>query len=53
MPVILDPEHYDQWLEQRGTELLVPYPGELDIFQVSNQVNSPKHDDQSLIQPSE
>ncbi len=51
MPVILDPEHYDQWLEQGGTELLVPYPRELDIFQVSNQVNSPKHDDQSLIQP--
>ena len=51
MPVIIDPENYDQWLEQGGTELLVPYSRELDIFQVSNQVNNPKHDDQSLIQP--
>lgn len=29
MPVILGRANYDRWLEDGGTELLVPYPGEL------------------------
>lgn len=29
MPVILQKRHFDQWLNDGGTELLVPYTGEI------------------------
>src|SRR6185312_11623850 len=56
MPVILRPEQEDEWLNpalmspgQLG-ELLVPYTGELDIYRVSTDVNSPRNNDAHLIQ---
>ncbi|MEE9552335.1 MAG: SOS response-associated peptidase [Gammaproteobacteria bacterium] len=51
MPVILDPEHYDAWLEEGGTDLLMPYSGEMSVHPVSTKVNSPKSDGAALIEP--
>jgi putative SOS response-associated peptidase YedK len=54
MPVILDPDDYDAWLdpERGGLELLRPCPAEwLEAVPVSTRVNSPRNDDPGLIQP--
>jgi putative SOS response-associated peptidase YedK len=60
MPVILSPEHYDQWLdpsEQSGdtlTPLLRPFPSnEMVAYAVSTHVNSPTNDDPTCIQRAE
>jgi putative SOS response-associated peptidase YedK len=55
MPVIIPPEAYDRWLspiEPDPRDLLVPYPPEpMTMWPISSRVNSPKHDDPSLLDP--
>ncbi len=58
MPVILDPETYDLWLDtdERGSRnldhLLQPYPAEeMMIHAVSRLVNHPKNNSADCIQP--
>ena len=54
MPVILDPADYDRWLgdEPDPRELLRTYPAEpMHMWPVSTRVNSPKNDDESLLEP--
>ncbi len=55
MPVILDPADYDRWLDPSvpgAEELLRPCPAEwLEAVPVSTRVNSPRNDDESIIQP--
>ena len=52
MPVILDPENYDLWLDpsfhdtETLTAMLTPYdPALMQRYSVSNRVNDPKNDD--------
>jgi len=55
MPVILNPAQYNSWLNTEHfnraqlESLLVPFAGQLETFPVSRRVNSPRHDDPSLI----
>jgi putative SOS response-associated peptidase YedK len=55
MPVILEPEHYERWLEPSLTEveavedLLRPYEGEMTEHVVSAAVNSPRNNAPELI----
>jgi putative SOS response-associated peptidase YedK len=56
MPVILDPDQFDAWLDPEAETsdleaMLRPYGDGLSLQQVSTRVNSPKHDDPSLIEP--
>jgi putative SOS response-associated peptidase YedK len=58
MPVILNPEDDEQWLDASRTpfvkskSLLKPYPAELmDAHDVSSIVNSAKYDGPDCIQP--
>jgi putative SOS response-associated peptidase YedK len=55
MPVVLDPADYEAWLDPgdpRGADLLRPCPVEwLEAVPVSSRVNSPRNDDESIIQP--
>jgi putative SOS response-associated peptidase YedK len=55
MPVILDPNDYDARLDPsdpRGAELRPPCPAEwLEAVPVSTQVNSPRNDDESILEP--
>jgi putative SOS response-associated peptidase YedK len=54
MPVIIDAQNYEQWLDPKTgkTELLKPYSTEKMIcYPVSTQVNSPKNDRPECIQP--
>ncbi|HRH40849.1 MAG TPA: SOS response-associated peptidase [Pyrinomonadaceae bacterium] len=57
MPVILKPEDYDQWLDEKEKDtgklqnLLMPYSAqEMDSYQVSKSVNSPFVDSPELIE---
>jgi putative SOS response-associated peptidase YedK len=57
MPVILTPEHEALWLKsaysERGqlAEPLAPYEdGGLEIYKVSEDVNSPRHNDKHLVE---
>ena len=58
MPVILKPEDYNQWLDEKEKDtsklqnLLVPYSAqEMDSYQVSKSVNSPLVDSEDLVKP--
>lgn len=51
MPVILDRDNYDQWLNEGATELLAPYSGEIDIYPVSTKVNKPSSNSAELMNP--
>lgn len=54
MPVILDPADYGAWLDpgRGGPELLRPCPEAwLEAVPVSTRVNSPRNDDETIIQP--
>ena len=53
MPVILDPENYDAWLQEGNKTLLQPYSGETIVYPVSTAVNNPKHNGKDLIEPVE
>ena len=59
MPVILDSENYDFWLDPDVQEkdsltgLLKPYPSEaLQAYPVSRFVNSPSNDDPRCVEPA-
>lgn len=59
MPVILQPEDEEQWLDvpeypfAKAKSLLKPYPDELlDVHDVSTIVNSAKYDGPECIQPA-
>jgi putative SOS response-associated peptidase YedK len=55
MPVILNPAQYNTWLNTghfnraQLQSLLIPFTGQLETYPVSRRVNSPRHDDPSLI----
>ncbi|MEJ2188230.1 MAG: SOS response-associated peptidase [Acidobacteriota bacterium] len=56
MPVILAPDHFDEWLEpsplrpDRLRRLLSPFPEEgMEAYPVSTRVNSPANDDASCV----
>ena len=51
MPVILDPDQYDDWLVEGNREILSPYSGEMVCYQVSKKVNNPENDGEELIRP--
>jgi putative SOS response-associated peptidase YedK len=58
MPVILPPEHYDEWLdpgpmeESRLEALLRPHPAAgMESYPVSTHVNSPQNDDPQCVLP--
>lgn len=52
MPVILDPNQYDSWLEHGGTDLLQPYAGAMTCYPVSTRVNSTRNNGPELIEPT-
>lgn len=52
MPVIIDPENYETWIETGTESLLVPYKGDLVCHPVGTYVNNPKNDGRDLIQPA-
>jgi putative SOS response-associated peptidase YedK len=58
MPVIVDPQDYERWLDRRIQdpaklrEILKPYPSERMIaYPVSAAVNNPRHDDARCVEP--
>ena len=58
MPVIVSPGDYEVWLDRRVEQsenlqgLLEPCPsGELEIYPVSTEVNSPKNDHPGVVEP--
>lgn len=57
MPLIIAPDAYARWLDPAvadPAELIAPYPSEaMRCTPVSTRVNSVRHDDPSLIAPSE
>jgi putative SOS response-associated peptidase YedK len=60
MPVILDPDDYDLWLDpgmrdiQAATDLLKPYnPGHMSRYPVSTRINSAANDDPECSAPVE
>jgi putative SOS response-associated peptidase YedK len=58
MPVILRPEHYGLWLDNKiaeiPNEILQPFPAEaMKRYRVSDKVNSVRNEDHTLIVPVE
>jgi hypothetical protein len=57
MPVILEPDSFNAWLDERATvpalrELLRPLPDSRQrLYRVSEHVNNPRHDDSACIHP--
>lgn len=58
MPVIIDPQYYDAWLDPELTDiskiqaLIAPYPERLmEAYAISPRVNSPRNDSADLLQP--
>jgi len=56
MPVIVEPENFDVWLEPKespgAVKLLRAYPeGRLEATPVSTRINNPRNDDPELIEP--
>lgn len=55
MPVILDPSRFDDWLtaETPDPGLFEPFPADrMAAVEVTTRVNSPKHNDPSLVRPA-
>lgn len=56
MPVIVSPADHARWLDTDAedvTDLLVPFPADaMRYYPVSTRVNAVRHDDASLIEPS-
>jgi putative SOS response-associated peptidase YedK len=59
MPVILDPKHFDQWLDPQEQDaaslaaLLGPFPAEkMRAYAVSTWVNDVKHQDVRCLEPA-
>jgi putative SOS response-associated peptidase YedK len=57
MPVILPPDTWARWLGEEPAEpdllksLLVPYPGAMTAWPVSQRVGNVKNNEPSLIEP--
>ena len=51
MPVILDPRHYDNWLDAADLALLQPYAGSMTGCPVASTVNSTANDGPGLLSP--
>ena len=51
MPVIIAPDDYDTWLEAGDRDLLKLCAAEMAAVPVSNRVNNPRNQGESLIQP--
>ena len=59
MPVILQPEDYDMWLDpdfdekDALTTLLKPYPADaMEAYPVSRRVNKPANNEPSVLEPA-
>lgn len=52
MPVILDKDQYDAWLETGDPGLLQPYAGAMLAWPVGREVNTPDHDGPELLHPA-
>jgi putative SOS response-associated peptidase YedK len=53
MPVVLDPEQFDTWMlgtPDEAAALMRPYAGDVDAWEVSTRVNSPRNNDATLIE---
>lgn len=53
MPVIINPDDYDEWLLEGKKSLLKPFSGKMKCYPVSKAVNNPGHNGEKLIQPVE
>lgn len=61
MPVVLDPKHFDLWLNSDDVrdfkeieKLFRPFPGgEMEAYQVGAWVNNLAHDDEKCVEPSD
>ncbi len=59
MPVIIDPSHFDAWLDTSGNPaiaqaLLAPYPAErMSAYPISRRINNVKNDDPACLEPLE
>jgi putative SOS response-associated peptidase YedK len=57
MPAILRREDHEAWLhgtKEEARAVLAQYPADLmDAYPVSTRVNSPKNDDEQLIEPAD
>jgi putative SOS response-associated peptidase YedK len=60
MPVIIDPENYDEWLdpERSGTDelqgFLDEYPSDqVDFHPVTKAINNPTYDEEDCVEPTE
>lgn len=56
MPVLLDGEGRDRWLDAAAprdalVDLLRPYDGELEAYEVDRRVNSPRNDGPECVEP--
>jgi putative SOS response-associated peptidase YedK len=54
MPVIIPPEHYDEWLdpltlEDTAYNMIRPYEGDMRAYQIGTYVNAPARDDVGCI----
>jgi len=56
MPVILHPEHYKTWLTADSNSLSSFFSdyleNELEYFEISTAINSPKNNEASLLTPT-
>ena len=50
MPVIINPDDYDAWLNEGGEKMLTPYQGDMETYPVSTRVNNPRNQGSELIQ---
>ena len=51
MPVIVGPDDYGAWLDEGGGNLLRPCALGMEAYPVSKQMNNPRNQGESLIQP--
>ena len=53
MPVILHKEDEKRWLEEPAKDILVPFTGEMKMYEISTLVNSPKNDTPEILKKVE
>lgn len=51
MPVILQADNHEDWLQVAKPELLIPYHGKMTCYPVSSEVNNPENNSKGLLQP--
>ncbi len=49
MPVILTKKQEKTWLTEPHPDLLQPFQGKMEVYQVSDKLNSPRNNDESLL----